>query len=134
PLALAVVEQRARSEALTQTVQQLRGHEPLFRAERRDIPLGAVHVVNRDECWFATHGEADVTSMNLLVDLVAERFDALPLRLGVGQGDARVLVNSADRDLVRELDFTVIHRAGDRRGRRRLRGGGYGDVSLPGEQ
>ncbi len=96
-----------------------------------DVPLRAVHVVDGDERGLAAHGEANVAGANVLIDAAAERLDALPLRVGVGQRDARVFVDARHRHLVRELHFALIHGAGDRRGRGRLREWRPAECGLP---
>ncbi len=110
------------------------GQPALFRSQRRGVPLLAVHVVDRDEGRLAAHGQPDVAAADFLVHLMAQRLDPLPLLVGVGQGDPRVLVNPRDRHLMDELDFAGIDAAGNRRGRGGFGRGGQRDMAFAGEQ
>ncbi len=120
PLSLTKMQQAARSEAPPQAIDQALGQPSLLGAKRGGIPFLAIHVVDGDEGRFAAHGEANVAGQKLLIDLGAERFDALPLLGGVGQRDARVFVNARHRHLVRELHFALVDAAGNRSRRGRL--------------
>ena len=57
-----------------------------------------------------------------------------PLRIAVGQGDARILMDARDPHLVLEGHLAFVHAARHRSGRARLRGRRQRNVPLPGEQ
>ena len=80
------------------------------------------------------HGEAHVAGRQVGVDLVAERSDLRPLFLGVGQGHARRLVDTAHGHGEIERDLALVDAAGNRRRARRLGRAGEGDVALAGEE
>ena len=128
------MQQGAFGEPLAQAVDQLFGQDALGVAERGGIPFGAVHIVDGDEGRLAAHGQADIADLHLLVDMVAERLDALPLVFGVGQGDARILVDAGDAHLVEELHFAGVHAAGHGRGGGGLRRCGERDMALAGKE
>ena len=68
------------------------------------------------------------------VDRASAREDRLPLRVGVGLGDARRFDDPLHRHLVEELDLAWLDTAGDRRGARWLGRAGQRNVSFAGEQ
>lgn len=61
--------------------------------------------------WVPAHGEANVAGRKVLIDPVAERFNALPLLGSVGKRDTRVFVDACDRHLVPELHLALVHTA-----------------------
>ena len=77
---------------------------------------------------------ADVAGGEAGIDGAAERIDAAPLLVGVGQGDARPLLHALDVHVVAELDLGVVDGAGDRRRVAGIGGAGERDVPLAGEQ
>ena len=97
-------------------------------------PLGVDLVVDRDEGRLAAHGQPDVAGGQPLVDPGAQRADGGPRRLGVGQRDPGILVDAGDDVGEVQGRLTRLGRAGDRRRRRRVRGGRQRDVALAGEQ
>ena len=115
PLALPEVQQRARREALLQAPDEAPSQMPLRLAERREVPLGAVHVVNRHERRLPAHRQTHVMRPELGVDEAAERVDLAPLLVGVGLGDARRLVDPAHAHLVAERHLALVDFAGHRR-------------------
>ena len=82
-----------------------------------DVPLGAFHVVDRDEGRLAAHRQPHVERVQPRIDLVAELLDGRPLLFGVRLGDARGVGDARDRHLDREIDARTVDAAGDRRGR-----------------
>ena len=107
---------------------------PLVGAVGRDVPLRAVHVVDRDEGRLAAHREPDVARLECRSTTAAEQVDALELVRRVGRGHPRVLVHPAD-------DVVELHRrlgrvgpAGDRRRLGRLRRRRQRDVALARQQ
>ena len=60
PLALAVVQEAARREAVAQAADQLVGQPALGRADRVGVPLVGLEIVDRDEGRLAAHGQAHV--------------------------------------------------------------------------
>ena len=110
------------------------GQRTLLGAVGLGVPLLADHVVAGHERGLAAHGEPDVAAVQPRVDRLAERVDAGPLRVGVGRGDPRVLVDAGDLVDEAERDLDRLGRALDRRGAARVRGGAQRDVALAGEQ
>ena len=78
----------ARSASL-QPAQQLAGQPRFVGPERRDVPLVAVHVVDRHERRLAAHRQPHVAARQLRIDASAERVDRRPLFFGIRLGDAR---------------------------------------------
>ena len=135
PLALSVVEHAAAPEGVAQPPHQHVRALALGRAVGGDRPLRRFHVVDRHEGRFAAHREPHVASLQVCVDLEAERIDACPLVGRVGTGDPRVLVDAGDG--VRMLegdDLAFVGEAGHRRCALRIGGAGERDMALAGEQ
>src|SRR5436190_18013771 len=57
PFALAEMIESALSKFVFQTPDEFTGKLAFFWADRGEIPLGAVHIVDRNESWLSTHGE-----------------------------------------------------------------------------
>ena len=134
PLPLPVVQQRARGEPLLQPAKQHAGQLALLRAERRRVPLVAVHVVDRDERRLPAHRQPDVAGRERGVHTLPERVDRLPLLVGVRLGDARRLVDPPHVHLVLERGLALVHGAGNRRGAERLWRRGQRQVTLACQQ
>ena len=134
PLALAVVQQAAGREALAQAADQLVGERALGGADGVGVPLAGLEIVDRDEGRLAAHGEADVVRLEHLVDLVAERVEALPAFVGEGLGDPRMLGDPRHLHVEGEVDIGEAGKARDRRGVAIMRGGGERDVALAGQE
>ena len=114
PLALAVLDEPGRSPPLAQQPGQPGGQLALLGPVGGGLPLGGGRVAGRHERGLAAHRQADVGVGESRVDSGAERADARPLVVGVGLGDAHVLVDAGDGVLERELDAHHSRRAGDR--------------------
>ncbi len=76
--------------------EQVAGQAALVRAHRLRFPLGAFHVVDRDERRLAAHREPHVACAEFIVHVVASGVDRVPLLVGVGLRYARVLVDARD--------------------------------------
>ena len=105
PFSLSVVEKPARREALIEPPQQLLAEPAFVLAERRDVPLGALHVIDRYESWLAAHRETDIARADVAIDLEAERFDTVPLLVRIRQGHAWIFMNPRDAHFVMKLDL-----------------------------
>ena len=134
PLPLAVVQKTIRRETVAQLLQQPARQLALGRPHRRDGPFRAVHVVNRDKRRLAAHGQAHVARHQPHIYVMAQLLDARPLRLAVGLGDARVLVDAVHRHGEIEFRLAWIGVTGHRCGAGRGRGAGQRNVALAGEQ
>ncbi len=134
PLTLADMQQAAGGEVPLQALDQLLRQALLGRAHGGGVPLVPVHVVNGDEGWLAAHGQAHIMFQQVLVHLVTEGLDGLPLVLGVGLGDPRVLVDARHLVVEVELHLALFHGAGDGGRADWVRGAGQRDVTLAGEQ
>ena len=134
PLALAEVQESAPAIFIAQSVHQFDGVAALGRAHGVGVPLGRVPVAHRDKGRLAAHGQAHVARLQLAVHGFAQRQHIRPLRLGVGLGHARRLVDARDLHVMAELDFGVVDQALDRRRAGRLGRAGQRDVALAGEQ
>ena len=80
------------------------------------------------------HGQAHVVGLQLQVHRVAQLQDVGPLRVAVGQGDARRFVDAGDRHVVAELHPCVVHQPLDGRRARGLRRAGQRDVAFARQQ
>ena len=134
PLALPVVQQRAGGEARREAAVQRLRERALRGRERRGVPLRPVHVVHRHERGLPALRETYVVRVELPVDGFAERVDRLPLRVGVGLRDPRILVDAGDVHVDGELGLADVGEADHRRrvagiGRARER-----QVSFAGEE
>ena len=134
PLALSEMQQAQRRVALAQATHQFARQQPLGRPHRIGVPLGALAIVDRHEGRLAALGQAHIAGLQIGIDAMAQRLDGRPLRVGVGQGDARRLPDPLDLHLVRELALGRLDHAADRRGRRRLGRTRQRDVAFAGQQ
>ena len=128
------MQRRAGGEAVLEATGEIAGKTTLVRAKRGEIPFLAIHVVNRNECRLAAHRQANVALEKVLIDLVAERLDLLPLLIGVGLGDARGLDDALDRHREVKFDLGFLNGAADGRGRAGLGRAGKGDVAFAGDK
>ncbi len=131
---MAVLQHTAGGETLPEPAQQHLRALPLVGAERRDVPLRGVHVVDGDEGGLAAQGEAHVLTQQLGIDLLPECLDLRPLLVGVRPRDARILMDARHAVLEAELDLCLLGRAGNRCRADRIRCAGEGNVALTGEQ
>jgi hypothetical protein len=134
PLPLAVLQDTVGAETLPQPPQQPPGHAPFVRTVGCGVPLGPVHVVDRNERRLATHGQTHIGRGEIAVDLMSELVDRQPLLFAVGLGDARILAHSAYLVVVVELDVALVDAAGHRRGGGRIGRTGQRNVTFAGEQ
>ena len=134
PLTLADMQQAAGGEVPLQALDQLLRQALLGRTHGGGVPLVPVHVVDGDEGRLAAHGQAHIVFQQVLVHLVTEGLDGLPLVLGVGLGDPRVLVDARHLVVEVELHLALFHGAGDGGRADWVRGAGQRDVALAGEQ
>ncbi|EXI91377.1 MAG: hypothetical protein AW12_01345 [Candidatus Accumulibacter sp. BA-94] len=119
---------------LAQAVIDLRGADALGRPEGVGVPLGSIVVIDRDEGRFAAHRQANVTALQLGVDLVAQPLDRQPLPIVVGKGHSWSFPAALNPHVVFEAAFAFLCEASDRCRRRRLRRAGQRYVPLAGEQ
>ena len=134
PFALAVVNEAARAVVRPQALDQCLGERAFARPHRGGVPLGTVHVVDRNERRLATHGEPDVLRPELGVDRIAEGGDLRPLVIGVGKRDARRFVDARHGHREIERGLARVDRARDRSRARRFGGAGERQVALAREQ
>ena len=134
PLALTDMNYTFGSIMLLQCQQKFAGQLALFLAECGRVPLGAFHVVNGNECGFATHGQPDIVGLQFLVHALAECIDCLPLIRRVGLGDAWVFMDARNAVLVKERHFTDACRARYWCSADRVRGTGQWYVAFRGQQ
>ncbi len=134
PAALPALHQPVGRPHFLQPRGQVGGALPLVRAVGGRGPFLGGLVVHRDECRLATDGQPHVGGGQPLVDAMTDLADRLPRRVDVGQGDARVLVDTGDGVGELQHRFARFGAAADGRRGRRLRGGGQRDVALAREQ
>ena len=134
PFALTEMRNAAGRETVPQAFQQAVGQFPLLFAQRIGVPLRAIHVIDGDKGWFAALGETDIAFRQLPVDLVPQCLHGLPLRVRIGTGHARILMDAGDGHL--HIQSGLAHRghADDRRCRGGQRGHGQGDMPFSGQQ
>ncbi len=134
PLALTVLDQSTVGESVVHSHGQFVGQHTFGVAVGFGVPLGSLHVVDRDEGGLAAHGQPDVTLGEASIDGLADLVDAPPLFGRVRQGHPGVLADPVDH--VRELELNLGRggASGDRGGGRRVRRARQRDVALPGEQ
>ena len=134
PLALAVVQEASRREAVAQAADQLVGQRPLGRADGVGVPLARLEIVDRHEGRLAAHGEADVVRREFGVHLAAERIEAVPACVGERLGDARMLGDTRHLHVEVELDIGEACIAGDGRGIAIMRRRSQRHMALAGQQ
>ena len=137
PFALAVMQESTRREAGAQPADQLVGAAPLGRADGFRVPFRRLVVVDRDEGRFAAHGEAHVLAREVGIDLLAERVERRPALVGEGERHAGILRHPVDAHVEFERCLGAgigRKRAGDRRGRAKMRSGAERQVALASEQ
>ena len=134
PLALAVMQQTAGGEGLAHTQQQVFGQFEFVGAQGIGIPLGGLHVINRNESRLTTGGQAHILLFQFLVDQRAQRIDGGPLFFGIGLCYARIFQDAEDFIVITERHFAFAGGAGDRCGRYRVRGTGQGNMPFSGQQ
>ena len=133
PFALPVMQQAAGREARAQFADEIVGEAALGRTDRGDIPFRRFQIVDRDKGRLAAHGQANVASPKIGIDLFAERVEPRPGLVGKRPGDPRRFADPLDVHLEAEFDFGKSDRARDRRRRAIMRRGGDGDVPLAGQ-
>ncbi len=121
-------------EATGKAVEQRLGKLALFRRQRRVVPFGAVHVVDRHEGRLAALREADVVGGEVGVDAATQHIDRSPLRIGVRLGHARIFVHARDAHRVREVDAARIGESDHRRGIARIRRAGERQMTFAREE
>ncbi len=119
---------------LLQPCREPGGQRPLLGAVGLAVPLRGGGVVEGDEGRLAAHRQPDVAGDEPLVDRLAERVDPGPLLLGVGQRDARVLVDATYLVVEGEAHLDRLGGALDRRCAARVGGREERDVALAGEE
>ncbi len=134
PLALAVMQQAARAEAVAQAPDQLVGEVALGRPDRPGVPLLRLEIVDRHEGRLAAHGQAHVLRGEVPVDPLAERVHVGPDAVREGLRHARRLGDAGHAHLEAELGLGGLRETGDRRGRAVVRRRGQRDVALAAEQ
>ena len=132
PLALAVMQEAVRREALAQPADQRVGLLALGRADGGGVPFLALEIVDRHEGRLAAHGQAHVFCLQRRVDLVAQPVERLPALVREGLGDARMLGDAVDAHVEAEVDIGEARHAGDRRGVAEMRRRGQRHVALAG--
>ena len=112
-------------------VQQLGCKLPLSGTQRVRVPLRGVAVVNAYKGRLTPHGQAHITAQELLIDLLAQLVNTLPLLIRVGLGHAGRLIDARHTHLMAELNLCLIDKPRNRSSTRGHGCAGKGDVSLP---
>ena len=99
-----------------------------------DRPLSRCHVLGRDECRLAAHGELETCCLQSLINRLTKPLNASDLSGGIWQRCARLLLHAPD--LVGKLHPGVrgLGCSGNRGRGGGLRGGRQGDMALGCEQ
>ena len=134
PLALAVMQEAIRREALLQAANEIVGAGPLGRPDGGRIPFRGLKVVDRNEGRFAAHGKAHVVRHQIAVDGVAERVEFFPGFVGEWLGDARRFVNAVDAHVESEFAIGDARGPGNRRGGDIMRRRRQRDVAFAAQQ
>jgi hypothetical protein len=100
-----MVQHAAGCKAVAETPDQHIAALVFLRPERRYSPLRPVHVVDGDKGRLPAHRQPDVARLQIGVHLMAQGFDRGPLRVVVGLGYTRVLVDARNRH--RKLEFSA---------------------------
>ena len=129
-LALAVVQQAARTERRLQAPQKHVGQSAFGRTEGVVVPLVALHVVDGHEGGFDPHRQPHVVVGEGPVDGAPQGIDGRPPGFRIGPGDSRRLAQAGHRHRMVELDLRLRHHAADGRGGRRVRRRRHRQVTL----
>ena len=134
PLALPEMQHMAGREKLREAVVQGQGQLQLFRRQGHRVPLRTLHVVDADEGGLAPLREAHIVREQMLVHLLAQGEDSLPLLGRVGLGNARCFEYT--RDVHREIQprFARLGGADHGCGARWQCRAGQRNMALAGEQ
>ncbi len=128
------MQQRPLGETVGEPAEQHAGLPPLLGAKGECVPLRAIHVIDRHEGRFATHGELQSGLGDVALDRLADAEQRRPLRVAIRLGGARRLPDPAHLHVVGEGDLAFLDVAFDRRRARRLGRAGERDVAFAGEQ
>ena len=120
--------------ACPQAMEDLGGIAALVRAHRRRVPLIAVRVILGDEGRLTAHRQAHVRGAQRRIDRMATGLDRRPLCVRVGPGVPRGFPDTPHAHVVFEDGFALVHGAGDRCRRTRLRRTGERNMTFPGQQ
>ncbi len=83
------MQQRAGRKLFAQPPDERAGEDPLLRGHGGEVPLRGVRFVHRNKRRLAAHRKAHVVFVEIVVDGVAQHFNASPLFVRVRLGDAR---------------------------------------------
>ena len=106
----------------------------LLRRQRRVVPLRPFHVVDRNERRLAALRQAHVVLREIGIDPPADLTNRRPLLVGVGLGDARILVHAGHAHREREIDLAHVGVADHRRGVAGIGGARERNVAFAREQ
>ncbi len=113
PFSLPELQQPAVGKAFFQAQSQVVGKLALQRPVGHRIPLVGLEVIDGNESRLAAHRHADIMVLQVVLDCVSHFHHLLPLRLGVGLGDARVFVDAENLVLEIKCHLAGVHRARD---------------------
>ncbi len=134
PFALAEMQKAVRRVFVAQAADQVVAQGPLGFARGGGVPFIGVDMIDGYEGRLPTQGQAHVALDQLLVDLVAERVDRLPLFLRIGLGYPGAFRDAGDQHVEIEVDLAGPHGARDGGGASGARRRGQRDMPLAGQQ
>ncbi|EKD60036.1 MAG: hypothetical protein ACD_54C00976G0001 [uncultured bacterium] len=134
PFALAVMQKAARRESGLQAADQRIGKHAFGRADGVGVPLARLEIINRHEGRLAAHGQPHIACGKGGIDLVAQRVQIGPSRIGKRLGDAGVFGGARHRHVKIKADLGIAGQPGNRRGVGIMRRGGQRDMAFAGQQ
>ena len=109
PFALSVVEQRSRREPVAQQPDQVIGKHRFGRSYRLGIPFARFKIAIAHKSRFATDGQPHIARSQIGIDLIAQRHQAVPPRIGKRFGDPHRLGNARHVHFEMEPRLDALH-------------------------
>ena len=135
PFALPVMQQRSRRKLAAQQPDQVVGKIRLGRPDRIGIPLTRLVIAIAHERRLAPDRQPHILRQQILVDLIAERHQRVPTRLGKRPRNPHRLGNPRHVHFEMELGMHRLHHhALDRRSRAIMRRSAQGNMPLARKQ
>ena len=134
PFALAEMQKAVGCVFVAQAADQVVAQGPLGLARGGGVPFVGVDMIDGHEGRLPAEGQAHVALDQLLVDLVAERVDRLPLLFRIGLGHPGAFRDAGDQHVEIEIDLAGPHGARDGGRASGARRRGQRDMPLAGQQ
>ncbi len=105
-----------------------------MRAIRLGVPLLTFHVVDRNKSRFAAHGQANIATDQVAINLFTKSFNPCPLFITIGFGHPRVFMDAFDAVVKLKGHFTFIRSSRNRCSTGVMRRTSQRDMAFTGKQ